>query len=58
MYMALSLYLIGVMFVLTFLEPEEGHERDIRLLAAFWPLFTLYVVFCDMFLAKPEEDEE
>jgi hypothetical protein len=41
MYLSIALYLLGTMMVLTFLEPEEGYEKDLKILAALWPLFTI-----------------
>lgn len=58
-YLALALYLLGSIFILTFMEPEEGYERDIKVLAAFWPFFTVYVMFMDVFFpSKEDEDKE
>lgn len=58
MYLSLALYLLGIMFVLIFFEPEEGYEKDIKILAAFWPFFTLYAMFMDMFFPVEDEDKE
>lgn len=58
MYLSMALYLLGIMFVMIFMEAEEGYERDIKILAAFWPFFTLYAMFVDVFLGPPDDDKE
>lgn len=54
MILAAILYLLGSIFVLTFLEPEENYEKEIITLAIFWPFFTILAVVTELFNSKKE----
>lgn len=47
-YVSLALYLLGSLMVLTFMEPEEGYEKDLKMLAMFWPFLTILAVVHDI----------
>lgn len=55
MYLTLALYLLGSMMVLTFLEAEEGHEKDLKLLAIFWPFFTILALAHELLGTEDKE---
>lgn len=42
--------------VLTFMDPEEGYENEHKLLAMFWPVFTMIAVIQDMFMRKDDKE--
>jgi hypothetical protein len=47
-YVSLALYLLDSLMVLTFMEPEEGHEKDLKMLAMFWPFLTILAIVHDI----------
>lgn len=52
---AIALYLIGILLVLSIFEVAEGHSaRGLLMLAVFWPIVTLHIVLQDLFF--PEEE--
>jgi hypothetical protein len=55
MYLSIALYLLGSMMVLMFLEPEEGHEKDLKILAMFWPFFTILAMAHEFFGTEDKE---
>jgi|TARA_R110000737_G_scaffold36297_1_gene55654 hypothetical protein len=52
---AICLYLVGMLLVLTIFDIEEGNSPVGLLMAAvFWPLMTLHLVYMDL-VYKDEE---
>jgi hypothetical protein len=54
-YVSLALYLLGSLMVLTFMEPEEGHEKDLKMLAMFWPFLTILAIVHEFFGTEDKE---
>lgn len=50
MYLSIALYMLGSLMVLTFMEPEdEGHDQEMKVLAMFWPFFTILAMAHEIF---------
>tara|TARA_B100000035_G_C20988166_1_gene548864 strand:- start:388 stop:561 length:174 start_codon:yes stop_codon:yes gene_type:complete len=50
--LALILYLLGALFILTLLESTEGKAHKLIFLALTWPVATVYMVIMDIFTSE------
>lgn len=53
--LAIALYLIGILLILSIFEVAEDHSPiGLTLLAVFWPIVTLHIVIMDLFFTEKE----
>jgi len=52
---ATSLYMLGVLLVLSIFEVEEGRSSvGLLVMALGWPLVTIHIALCDIFFPDQE----